>query len=86
MGLPKFGEIVERLRPLPSFEPSSNEPTPGPGLPDDPAIQRPRAGLPGDQPDSSAGHCFDHGHDTGADGLGESIPGGHDDSEGMHWR
>jgi hypothetical protein len=41
---PTFGEIVERLCPLPSFEPSSNEPMPGPGLPADTAIGWPQAG------------------------------------------
>jgi hypothetical protein len=44
IAVPTFGEIVERLRPLPSFEPSSNEPMPGPGAPADTAIGWSQAG------------------------------------------
>jgi hypothetical protein len=89
---PMFGEIVERFRPLPSLEPSSNEPTPGPALPADAAIQRPRAGFPRrpagfiDRPDSSTGRRFDHGHDADPHRVGQAGPGGLDDSGGIHSR
>jgi hypothetical protein len=82
IAVPTFGEIVERLRALPFFEPSSNKPTPGPALPADAAIQGPAGIPPGDRPDSSTGPRFDHSHDADPHRIGQIGPGGPDDSRG----